>query len=152
MDTAAEQLRQQVQIFIRQFGLLDGEHTPRGEPMATTHAHALMLMRDEAAGAHLAQLGALLSLDKSNVSRTVRALVRRGWVRLDADASDRRLKRAWLTRRGQRVAGEVDRASRRRFVALFARLTAAERVDVLRGLAAMNAALLRDPAPARRKR
>src|SRR4051794_33125278 len=66
--------------FIRAFGLLAADVTPCGEPVPVSEAHAIT----ELAGAgplSQRELGDRLQLTKGTVSRIVRLLAERGWVR-----------------------------------------------------------------------
>ncbi|HEX6836754.1 MAG TPA: MarR family transcriptional regulator, partial [Polyangia bacterium] len=70
-------LRAAVQELIRRFGLLSESSTPCGHPLATSHAHALMLLYEAGpVGLHQAELARQLGIDKSNTSRLVRQLGR----------------------------------------------------------------------------
>jgi DNA-binding MarR family transcriptional regulator len=71
----ADALRTLVQQFVRQFGLLAESETPCGQPLHTSHAHALMiLLHADKAGIHQAALARQLGIDKSNASRLVHRL------------------------------------------------------------------------------
>lgn len=139
--SGADTLRASVQTFVRRFGLLLQDQTPCGQPLPTSHAHALMLLL--AAGQPLRQneLGAGLGIDKSNVARLCAQMEEKRHVTQEADAQDRRARRVRLTAKGQRVAQDVKQASERRFEELLARIPAAKHYVVFAGLAALNDAL-----------
>jgi len=154
-DTDA--FRALVQEFVRGFGLLDDSQTPCGQPLRTSHAHALMiLLRAEGdAGLHQAVLARQLGIDKSNTSRLVQQLARKGHVVITtAPAEDARIKRVRLTAKGARVAADVDRASRRRFADLLGHIDRAHHRSVFEGLEQLTRALERSrkTQPAERKR
>ena len=149
-------LRALVQRFVRGFGLLAEAETPCGQPLHTSHAHALMiLLHDDGDGLHQAALARQLGIDKSNASRLVVQLVKKGHVALAGSKDDARIKRVRLTAKGARVAETVDRASRRRFADLLAAIDARHRSVVIKGLQHVTRALERSPSmsrPTERKR
>ncbi|MBK8999761.1 MAG: winged helix-turn-helix transcriptional regulator [Myxococcales bacterium] len=132
----ADELRSLTQRLFRRFGALASSTTPCGQPLPLAHAHALQVLL---ARGELAQreLGAELCIDKSNVARLCARMVAAGHVSQRASDHDGRSRRVTLTRQGERVAGEVDAASRARFSALLRELPPTEReptVGVLREL------------------
>ena len=146
---SAEALRTRVQQFARAFGFLGDSHTPCGLPLNTSHAHALMILFGAADGLHQAALGRELGIDKSNASRLVRQLARRGHVVVTPTEDDGRLKRVRLTAKGARLAAAVDAASRRRFAELLAAIARSRRRIVLLGLEQLTRALERSRSPSR---
>jgi DNA-binding MarR family transcriptional regulator len=141
----ADSLRGLIQRFVRGFGLLDEAQTPCGQPMHTSHAHALMfLLHADGQGVHQSALARQLGIDKSNASRLVRALADEGQVEIvTARDDDARLKRVRLTAAGERVARAVEAASQRRFAELLGAIAPAQRRTVLAGLEQLNLALER---------
>jgi len=139
-------LRSAVQELIRRFGLLAESSTPCGHPLATSHAHALMLLLDAGpAGAHQAELGRQLGIDKSNASRLVRQLAAHGRVTVrSAPDEDARIKRVRLTAKGARLAADVEQSSRRRFAAVYDAIPPRQRRAVLDGLTQLTRALERN--------
>ena len=142
-DAAA--LRELVQGFVRRFGLLAGERTPCGQPLAVSHAHALLVMLDRAArGAQTQQaLGRALGIDKSNVARLCRKMESAGHLVQGRSVEDGRARLLSLTEAGVRVARGVEEASRARFAAVMAALAPGERGAVLAALRALDGALAR---------
>jgi DNA-binding MarR family transcriptional regulator len=138
----AERLRASVQTFVRRFGLLLQAQTPCGQPLPASHAHALMLLLGAGRAVRQNELGAALGIDKSNVARLCAQMERKGHVKQEPDAQDRRARLVSLTAKGQRVGLEVKRASERRFVELLSRIPAARQSVVFAGLAALNDALV----------
>lgn len=137
----AARLRSSVQTFLRRFGLLLQDETPCGQPLPTSHAHALMLLL--AAGRSLRQneLGAGLGIDKSNVARLCAQMEEQRHIEQKPHPDDRRARLVCLTAKGQRVGQQVKEASERRFEALLSRIPATKRAAVFAGLAALNEAL-----------
>jgi DNA-binding MarR family transcriptional regulator len=80
------------------------------------------------------QLGALLGLEKSTVSRLAAGLERKGWIKRGRDAANQRYIRLYLTPEGSQVAGRVWRAWQSRHARILAGLTAEERAGLAAGL------------------
>src|SRR5690606_19488173 len=132
-ETPGDALRRLTQRLFRRFGALAADSTPCGQPLSLAHAHALIILlrRGELAQQ---ELGAELCIDKSNVARLCSKLVETGSVTQRQCDHDRRSRRVSLTARGQRLARDVDAASRARFDALLAALPAERRDDVIAAL------------------
>lgn len=109
-----QELRAAVQQFVRSFGLLAGDQTPCGQPLAPSHAHALMVL---SAGTRLNQqaLSSMLGIDKSSVARLCAKMESLGHIDQERPANDGRARLVGLTDKGRRVAERVDAASRARF-------------------------------------
>jgi DNA-binding MarR family transcriptional regulator len=80
------------------------------------------------------QLGALLGLEKSTVSRLAAGLERKGWVRRGRDEANQRYIRLYLTPEGSRVAARVWSAWQTRQARILAALTIEERAGLASGL------------------
>ncbi len=144
VEAGAQRLRGAFQRLIRRSGLLDLSRTPCGQPVAVSHAHALMeLMR--CPGMTQGELACTLGLSKSALSRLAAALERRGWIQRRSDDEDRRIRRLTLTARGREVAGRVDQASLVRFAAILEGIPPETREQVLEVLELLRQAI---PAPA----
>lgn len=135
-----EQLLQQMQTFIRLFGLLEQNHTPCQYPLSPSQAHALQLLgqHDQLA---LHQLADHLRLDKSTVSRLISSLVEQGWVERSVNPHNRREALLRLTEAGHAAAGAVHRSAAARYQAIWQRLTIAQRAQLVESLATLNAVL-----------
>jgi DNA-binding MarR family transcriptional regulator len=135
-------LRSLIQEFVRRFGLLDGRTTPCGQPLATSHAHALMVLL-AGGGEHPSQreLGEALRVDKSTVARLCRRMERAGDLRRERCPRDGRTRRLRLTTRGRARARSLDHASRERHAALLEAVPPRARPLLLDGLRALNAAI-----------
>jgi DNA-binding MarR family transcriptional regulator len=86
-------------------------------------------------------LGQLLGLEKSTVSRLAVGLQRRGWVRRERDTSNRRFYRLQLTPDGRTVADRIGHDLRAHHERLLGALTPDERDALTIGLAAVARAL-----------
>jgi DNA-binding MarR family transcriptional regulator len=138
----SDELRGLLQQFIRQFGLLAADRTPCGKPLASSDAHALMLLLEAGDDGMLSSaLAARLGVDKSTASRVVARLTESGHVGAAAESEDARAKPIRLTRKGVRLAGEVQAASRDRFARLMEHIPARRRADVLAALGDLVGAL-----------
>jgi DNA-binding MarR family transcriptional regulator len=100
------------------------------------------------------QLGGLLGLEKSTVSRLAAGLERKGWIRRGRDEDNQRYIRLYLTPEGRAVAARVLSAWQSRQARILAALSADERAGLeaglrglVRGLAAEG--IIGDPAAGR---
>lgn len=137
----AGRLRASVQTFVRRFGLLLASATPCGQPLPTSHAHALMVLLGAERPLRQNELAEALCIDKSNVTRLCVQMEARGHVTQMRAANDGRGRDVALTSQGVRVGREVKQASERRFEQLLARIPRDQHRTVLAGLSALNAAL-----------
>jgi DNA-binding MarR family transcriptional regulator len=80
------------------------------------------------------QLGALLGLEKSTVSRLAAGLERKGWIRRGRDEDNQRYIRLYLTPEGRAVAARVLNAWQSRQARILAALSADERAGLAAGL------------------
>lgn len=140
----ARELRAAVHGFVRGFGLLSATSTPCGKPLPVSYAHALMvLLEAKAARARPSQseLCATLGIDKSNVARLCRRMEREGHLAQETCPLDARVRRLALTAKGERLARQVEAASRRRFEAVLDALPASRRQRVITALEELQAAV-----------
>jgi DNA-binding MarR family transcriptional regulator len=144
-ERAATHLRALIQQFVRSFGLLSAERTPCGMPLATSHAHALMILLERAQRNDRTtqqELGAILGIDKSNVARLCAKMQRSGHVVQLRDPSDGRARLLSLTSSGRRLAEKVETSSRRRFARLLSALPRdGAQAAVLASLEILNGAI-----------
>jgi DNA-binding MarR family transcriptional regulator len=149
-DTVGGDLRRLIQTFIRSIGLLAGDQTPCGQPLAVSHAHALMVLLEAAReGNRLTQreLGQSLGIDKSNVARLCRRMESAGHVAQSRSADDGRARLLSLTAVGERMAKNVERSSRDRFEQLMSAIPRRSRAGVLSSLTRLNQALISVDTP-----
>lgn len=144
---AHHRLQAGVAAFVREFGLLQPDRTPCGQPISVSMAHAL---GDLAASPGLAQheLAARLRLEKSTVSRLVAELTQRGWTERRRDEQDGRVLRLFLTEAGVAQAARLEAARADRFGRLAARLSDADRATVEQALETLVRALQPAQPPA----
>ena len=137
-----EDFRALMQELIRRFGLLAADRTPCGKPLASSDAHALMLLLDAGDDGLLSSaLAARLGIDKSTGSRLVTRLTEAGHIAAAPSTDDARAKPIRLTKKGVRVATEVQLASQERFARLLEHVAPRRRGDVVDALRELVSAL-----------
>lgn len=137
-----DDFRELMQTFIRRFGLLAGDRTPCGKPLASSDAHALMLLLSAGeAGMLSSALATQLGIDKSTATRVVARLSEAGQIASAPSTDDARAKPVRLTKKGARVASEVQLASRDRFAQLLDHVPARRRGEVVASLRELVSAL-----------
>jgi DNA-binding MarR family transcriptional regulator len=136
-------LRENVQSFVRGFGLLSESKTPCGQPLQLSHAHALQMLLEGAGLAPCRQkdLAASLGLDKSSIARLCARMERAGHVSQRRSTVDGRAREIELTAQGLRVARQVQTESRARFGRLLDAVPSAQRRQVLEALEILNDAV-----------
>ncbi len=137
-------LRESFHALIRRFGLLDSDRTPCGQPVAVSHAHALMELLNKP-GTRQGELARLLGLSKSAVSRMVDQLERRGWIERRLDDEDGRVRHLTLTAKGLRLAQKIDLTSIARFSAMLDGVPIAARAQVIASLEILHKAIPMQP-------
>jgi DNA-binding MarR family transcriptional regulator len=130
-------LQQQIQEFIRRFGLLSQESTPCQYPISPSQSHTLQLL-GQAAILTQQQLAVQLNLDKSTISRLVAQLVERGWVHRTTNPGNRREVHLSLSETGCVILNEVSNASITKFQTIWERLPQDKRAQVLEALIVLN--------------
>ncbi len=98
------QIRRNSRSLVRQLGFLRSGAEVAGVPFAWCHC----LMELEFHGLlQASDLASLLNVDKSAISRTVRAMEKEGLVAIKPDASDGRKRPLTLTAKGQQTAAKI---------------------------------------------
>lgn len=95
--------------FVRDFGLLQPDHTPCGKPLTVTHAHALAAIADQP-GITQRDLGETLGLARATTSELVTQLANRGWITQRQSTDDRRQRSIDLNPTGRGITDDVARA------------------------------------------
>jgi DNA-binding MarR family transcriptional regulator len=129
----AVELQSLISGFVRAFGLHQPDHTPCGQPIPVSEAHAVAELgqRGSLSQVHLTRL---LRLEKSTVSRLVTQLHHRGWLRRGKRDGDGRLIWLELTDAGHAAAHELAAARAQRFTRLLEAIPADQRQSVLDAL------------------
>lgn len=101
--------------------------------LSTSEARALIELV-AARGISQGQLGTLLGLEKSTVSRLATGLERKGWIERGRDEANQRYIRLYLTPEGSRVAALVWQAWQSRQARILSGLSGREREGLAAGL------------------
>jgi DNA-binding MarR family transcriptional regulator len=133
-----------------------GNEAPAGNGAAVSASEARALIELVAArGIAQGELGSLLGLEKSTVSRLAAGLERKGWIRRGRDEGNQRYVRLYLTQEGGVIAAQLWRAWQSRQARILGSLSAEERAGLsaglrglVRGLAAEGILGEAKPAPA----
>lgn len=144
-DTAlVEQLRAVSRLMVRELGFMGGDFA--GTELSPSAVHALIEIESGQLSAR--ELGALLRLEKSSVSRMLRKLVDSGDVRQAPGDGDARIKRLSLTPAGRARVAAIHAFARRQVVDALARLAPGQERTVLQGMRLYTRALGSDTEPA----
>jgi DNA-binding MarR family transcriptional regulator len=114
-------------------GPASGPSGPGLAGMSASEARALIELV-AARGIAQGELGGLLGLEKSTISRLAAGLERKGWIRRGRDEDNQRYVRLYLTPQGRAVAATVLNAWQSRQARVLAALTADERAGLEAGL------------------
>ena len=134
-----DELRRALQRLVRLGGLLE-PHQHAGLKLSLSEVMALGELGDVESMSQQ-ELGQLLGLEKSTVSRLAAGLERRGWVTRERTPSNRRFYQLRLTETGLAVAEQLGSELRARHEQLLDALTPAERDALVVGLAGLVRAL-----------
>lgn len=137
LDQTVESIRNSSRRLVRELGFTSGDFA--GTDLSPSAVHALIEI--ERGGATARDLGALLHLEKSSVSRMLRKLVEAGDVVEDAEEDDGRVKRLSLTAAGKVRVGAIHDFARSQVAAALGRLTQEQARTVSEGLRLYGAAL-----------
>ena len=138
MDT--KQLQDLFGEFLQALGLHRPDQMPTGFSITLSEMFALMEL---AAGAPMSQqvLAEQLHLEKSTVSRLIKHLEQRGWVKRVRDLHDTRMFRLHLSEAGHEQACRLARSLAERHQRLLAALKPDEQEALAYGLSALVRAL-----------
>ena len=136
-----DELRRALRRLVRLGSLLEPHsHHHGGLHVSLSETMALGELADvESMSQH--ELGRLLGLEKSTVSRLVVGLQHRGWVGRERDASNRRFYQLRLTPEGRTVADRIGQELRAHHERLLGALTPDEREALTVGLTGLARAL-----------
>ncbi|MFJ2837335.1 MULTISPECIES: MarR family winged helix-turn-helix transcriptional regulator [Nocardia] len=135
-----DRLQSGVVAFVRAFGLHQPDTTPCGQTIPISQAHALTELAARQP-INQSELGMILRLTKSTVSRMVGLMEGRGWIeRVRGGAADGRMVLLRLTDSGERVAADISAARRTRMETFLGRIPTAQRDAVLQALSTLTEA------------
>jgi len=138
MDT--KQLQDLFGEFLQALGLQRPDQMPTGFSVSLSEMFALMVL---SAGAPMSQqvLAEHLHLEKSTVSRLIKHLEQRGWVKRVRDLHDTRMFRLHLSDEGHETATRLAKSLTERHERLLAELKPDEQEALAYGLSALIRAL-----------
>ena len=138
MDT--KQLQDLFGEFLQALGLHRPDQVPTGFSISLSEMFALMAL---VAGAPMSQqvLAEHLHLEKSTVSRLIKHLEQRGWVKRVRDLHDTRMFRLHLSDEGHEAAARLAKSLTERHQRLLAELKPDEQEALAYGLSALVRAL-----------
>src|SRR5437588_6395623 len=138
MDT--QQLQELFGEFLQTLGLHRPDQVPTGFSLSLSEMFALMALSAEAPMSQQA-LAEQLHLEKSTVSRLIKHLEQRGWVKRVRDLHDTRMFRLQLSDAGHEQAELLIRSLSERHQRLLAALKPDEQEALAYGLSALVRAL-----------
>lgn len=116
---------------VRELGFMGGDFAGTDLPPSAVHA---LIEIETCPGITARDLGKLLRLEKSSVSRMLRKLILSGDVLEAADSEDNRIKRLYLAGRGQDRVGAIHAFANRQVSNALSRLALADGRTILEGL------------------
>lgn len=116
---------------VRELGFMGGDFAGTDLPPSAVHA---LIEIETCPGITARDLGKLLRLEKSSVSRMLRKLILSGDVLEAADSEDNRIKRLYLAGRGQDRVGAIHAFANRQVSNALSRLALADGRAILEGL------------------
>ncbi|GCF86115.1 MarR family winged helix-turn-helix transcriptional regulator [Geobacter sp. SVR] len=137
-----ESMQEQLQIFVRRFGLLNATCCDEccGQQLSMAQSHILSEVRRVGSPA-MQRVADELGLDITTFSRQVKGLEQKGLIVRRVSSGDRRVSLLSLTQAGEDVLVRIDSYLEKKIEALFAALTPFERETVTRSLGLLNEAL-----------
>jgi DNA-binding MarR family transcriptional regulator len=138
MDT--RQLQELFSEFLQTLGLHRPDHVPTGFALSLSEMFALMALSAEVPMSQQV-LAEQLHLEKSTVSRLIKHLEQRGWVKRVRDLHDTRMFRLHLSDAGHEQASRLARSLAERHQRLLAELKPDEQEALAYGLSALVRAL-----------
>lgn len=139
-----ESVREQLQIFVRRFGLLNASCCDEccGERVSMAQSHILFEVRRRP-GSPMQRIAEELGLDVTTFSRQVKGLETKGLVERRVATEDRRVSLLELTRAGAAVLDKIDTYMAARIGRIFGEMSGFEQETVTRSLGLLNDALER---------
>lgn len=139
-----ENIREQLQIFVRRFGLLNAACCDAccGEAVSLVQSHILFEVRRQQEPA-MQPVAEALGIDITTFSRQIKAMEEKNLLVRRPSARDRRVNLLGLTAEGERVLSQIDRFMAERIRQIFSFMTPFEQDAVVRALDLFNDALAR---------
>ena len=137
-----ESFREQLQTFVRRFGLLNASCCDEccGERVSMAQSHILFEVR-RSPGSSMQRIAEELGLDVTTFSRQIKGLEGKGLVARRASAEDRRVSLLELTPVGAALLDRIDCYMAERIRTIFTNMSGFEQETVARSLELLNLAL-----------
>lgn len=144
MNKEHNNVREQLQIFVRRYGLLNAACCDEccGEQVSMVQSHILFEVR-RLGSPSMQRVSDELGIDITTFSRQVKGLEGKGLVARRVSPDDRRVTLLGLTTEGRGVLDKIDRYMTERLERIFGQMTVFERETVVRSLGLLNEAIAR---------
>ena len=129
--TLVDDIRAASRLMVRELGFMETSLAATDYPPSAVHTILEIGIRGPLTAM---QLGEILHLEKSIVSRLLRKLIENGELKETPDPDDARIKPLSLTSKGRRTLASLHEFGRHQVVGALAPLTAAEQRTVREGL------------------
>jgi DNA-binding MarR family transcriptional regulator len=137
-----ESVREQLQIFVRRFGLLNASCCDEccGEQVSLVQSHILFEVRRQG-NPSIQRVAEELGMDITTFSRQAKTLEGKKLVLRRVSPDDRRVTLLELTNEGTRVLEQIDGYMSKNLEQIFANMTPFEKDTVIRSLGLLNEAV-----------
>ncbi|BAM87569.1 transcriptional regulatory protein [Bradyrhizobium oligotrophicum S58] len=129
--TLVDDIRAASRLMVRELGFMESTVAATDHPPSAVHAIVEIGLRGQMTAL---QLGQILHLEKSSISRMVRKLIDSGELQETIDPGDARSKPLCLTAKGRKTLAELHAFGRHQVQGALASLSKAERRTVRDGL------------------
>jgi DNA-binding MarR family transcriptional regulator len=138
-----ESIKEQLQLFVRHFGLLNATCCDEccGEQISMAQSHILFEVQ-RSPGSSMQRIAEELGLDVTTFSRQVKGLEGKGLVLRRVSAEDRRVGLLELTPSGAAMLEKINRFMANKIDNIFARMSSFEQETVTRSFELLNHALI----------
>jgi DNA-binding MarR family transcriptional regulator len=144
MEVQMQNVREELQLFVRRFGLLNSSCCEEccGEQVSIAHSHILFEVR-RIGNPSMQRVAEELGMDVTTFSRQVKSLEEKGLISKHMSPEDRRVNILGLTQNGLHVLTNIDNYMTQKIEHIFSSLTLFERETVTRSLGLLNEAVVR---------
>jgi DNA-binding MarR family transcriptional regulator len=139
-----ESVREELQIFVRRFGLLNASCCDEccGEQVSMAQSHILFEIR-RMGSPSMQQVAEELGMDVTTFSRQAKSLEGKRLITRQVSPDDRRVSLLGLTDSGRTVLKKIDNYLADRIERIFSQMSSFERETVVRSLGLLNEAVAR---------
>lgn len=137
-----ESVREELQLFVRRFGLLNASCCDEccGQQVSMAQSHILSEIRRRGSPS-MQRVAEELGMDVTTFSRQAKGLEGKGLIMRQVALEDRRVSRLGLTEEGMRVLEQIDHFMVDKLEQIFSSLTSFERETVVKSLGLLNEAV-----------